>query len=169
LRGEYVKSYGEKVIANFLFEHDIPYFYEQHHWVSGRNYRPDFTVPKSGSMSQGVVIEYFGLEGEPDYDELSAKKRAYWESRLISGRSSSWGRRIGIGTPRGLRRAFKQKTGRSRIPARRLSEDEIWLRARQRVHSSLHGSGVGLRWALPQAMANAARHPRADAWASLLQ
>jgi DNA helicase-4 len=46
LRGEYVKSHGEKVIANFLFEHDIPYFYEQHHWVSGRNYRPDFTVPK---------------------------------------------------------------------------------------------------------------------------
>ena len=24
LRGEYVKSFGEKVIADFLFEHDIP-------------------------------------------------------------------------------------------------------------------------------------------------
>ena len=84
LRGEYVKSYGEKVIANFLFEHDIPYMYEQHHWVSGRNYRPDFTVPKSDSMGQGVVIEYFGLEGESDYDELSAKMRLPLKSGVLN-------------------------------------------------------------------------------------
>lgn len=32
LRGEYVKSFGEKAIANFLFEHDIPYQYERNHW-----------------------------------------------------------------------------------------------------------------------------------------
>jgi DNA helicase-4 len=132
LRGEYVKSYGEKVIANFLFEHDIPYFYEQHHWVSGRNYRPDFTVPKSGEMSQGVVIEYFGLEGDPDYDELSAKKRAYWETKtdqwaFIDLGPNDWNRDADA-----LEACLRERLAEAGIPARRLSEDEIWLRARQR-------------------------------------
>lgn len=133
LRGEYVKSYGEKVIANFFFEHDIPYMYEQHHWVSGRNYRPDFTVPKSDSMSQGVVIEYFGLEGESDYDELSAKKRAYWESKsdrwaFIELGPKDWNRDAAR-----LEACLKQKLVEAGVRPRRLSEDEIWLRARQRA------------------------------------
>lgn len=133
LRGEYVKSYGEKVIANFLFEHDIPYFYEQHHWVSGRNYRPDFTVPKSGSMSRGVVIEYFGLDGEPDYDELSAKKRAYWDSKsdiwaFIELGPNNWNRDAAR-----LEACLSQKLVEAGVRHRRLSEDEIWLRARQRA------------------------------------
>lgn len=133
LRGEYVKSYGEKVIANYLLEHDIPYFYEQHHWVSGQNYRPDFTVPKSGSMRQGVVIEYFGLGGEPDYDELSAKKRAYWEARsdrwaFIELGPKDWNR-----DPARLEACLGQKLVQAGVRPRRLSEDEIWLRARQRA------------------------------------
>lgn len=132
LRGEYVKSYGEKVIANFLFEHDIPYFYEQHHWVSGRNYRPDFTVPKSGAVNHDVVIEYFGLEGDPDYDDLSAKKRAYWESKndrwaFIELGPKDWNR-----DATALETRLRQKLADAGISARRLSEDEIWLRARQR-------------------------------------
>jgi len=131
LRGEYVKSFGEKVIANFLFEHDVPYFYEQHHWVSGRNYRPDFTVPKSGTMRQGVVIEYFGLEGEPEYDELSAKKRAYWESKgdqwiFIELGPRDW-RRDGTA----LEARLMQKLNDAGISSIRLTEEEIWLRARQ--------------------------------------
>ena len=46
LRGEYVKSHGEKVIANFCFEHDIPYSYEKSFYLlGGRIYKPDFTLP----------------------------------------------------------------------------------------------------------------------------
>lgn len=37
LGGECVKSYGEKIIADFLFEHDIAYKYERNHWWSGVN------------------------------------------------------------------------------------------------------------------------------------
>lgn len=132
LRGEYVKSYGEKVIANFLFEHDIPYFYEQHHWVSGRNYRPDFTVPKNGAMSQGVVIEYFGLEGDPDYDDLTAKKRAYWRSKRDRWDFIELGPRDWERDPSALEASLRQKLADAGVSARRLSEDEIWLRARQR-------------------------------------
>lgn len=132
LRGEYVKSYGEKVIANFLFEHDVPYFYEQHHWVSGRNYRPDFTVPMTGTMTRGVVIEYFGLAGDPDYDEISASKRAYWESK--SGRwtfielgPKDWSR-----DRTALEARLGQQLADAGVRVRRLTDDEIWQRARQR-------------------------------------
>ena len=60
LDGKYVKSFGEKVIANFLFEHDIKYIYEKKFRWDGGNYRPDFTIDR-----HRVVIEYFGLKGSP--------------------------------------------------------------------------------------------------------
>ena len=76
LDGKYVKSFGEKVIANFLFEHGIKYQYERNFWWDGINYRPDFTIFTGDEC--GLVIEYFGLEGEPDYDAMSEEKRNYW-------------------------------------------------------------------------------------------
>lgn len=44
LDGKYYKSFGEKVIANFLLEHDITYKYERNFWWNEINYRPDFTI-----------------------------------------------------------------------------------------------------------------------------
>ncbi|WP_350978352.1 UvrD-helicase domain-containing protein [Shewanella sp. AC34-MNA-CIBAN-0136] len=79
LKGEYVKSYGEKLIADFLFEHDIDYKYERNHYWSGINYRPDFTL--FTTAKSGVIIEYFGLEGDPDYDESSQQKQQYWTNK----------------------------------------------------------------------------------------
>lgn len=78
LDGTYLKSYGEKVIADFLFEHNIQYKYERNFWWNGINYRPDFTIVTG--ENQGIVIEYFGLEGDPDYDIISAQKREYWRN-----------------------------------------------------------------------------------------
>lgn len=79
LGGEFVKSFGEKVIANALFENDVGYVYEKGFWWSGSRYRPDFTIPTG--KAAGVIIEYFGLAGDPDYDAESALKRAYWDDR----------------------------------------------------------------------------------------
>ncbi|MEZ9819880.1 UvrD-helicase domain-containing protein [Shewanella sp. 10N.286.45.A1] len=79
LKGEYVKSYGEKLIADFLFEHDIDYKYERNHTWDNINYRPDFTLFKTAKS--GVIIEYFGLKGDPDYDEMSYKKQQYWKDK----------------------------------------------------------------------------------------
>ncbi|WP_063823493.1 UvrD-helicase domain-containing protein [Cylindrospermum stagnale] len=73
--GNYYKSFGEKLIANFLFEHNIKYKYECNFWWNGINYRPDFTI--FTGEKQGIVIEYFGLEGDPDYDDMSHEKREY--------------------------------------------------------------------------------------------
>ena len=73
LDGKYVKSFGEKVIANFLFEHDIDYKYEWAFSWDGRNYRPDFTI--FNGRTGGIVIEYIGLKGDPEYDAMSEDKR----------------------------------------------------------------------------------------------
>ena len=77
--GNNYKSGGEKIIADFLFEHDIPFKYEKNFWWRGVNYHPDFTILKEVNGNRGIVIEYFGLQGDPNYDEQSEQKRHYWK------------------------------------------------------------------------------------------
>lgn len=80
LKGDYVKSFGEKLISNTLFEHDVDYRYERNFRWDDFNYRPDFTIPSKRGKG-GVIIEYFGLQNDADYDDLSEKKRAFWSMR----------------------------------------------------------------------------------------
>ena len=128
LDGKYVKSFGEKVIADFLFEHDIIYRYERNFWWDGRNYRPDFTI----GDNRGIVIEYFGLEGDPDYDAMSEEKRNYWRNepkwRLIE--LSPNDRSKGV---EDFYTLLKQKLEDCEIPCNRLSEEEIWHRIKVRA------------------------------------
>ena len=142
LGGEYVKSYGEKVIADFLFEHDIAYKYERNHWWSSINYRPDFTVfqtPKSG-----VIIEYFGLKGDADYDEMSDDKRAYWDAKkdwtLIEFSPSNI---VSEGGVNSFLTLLKERLEDQGIPCVRLSEDEVWHRVRDRAIDRFTTASVG--------------------------
>jgi DNA helicase IV len=131
LGGEFVKSFGEREIANTLFEHDIRYVYERSvHW-SGVNYRPDFTiaVPARG----GVVIEYFGLQGDPDYDEMSAAKRAYWAAREGWTLLEYSPRDLVQGGIEAFREALLGDLRALGVPTRRRSEEEIWQEVRQRA------------------------------------
>ena len=127
LRGEYVKSHGEKVIANFLFEHDVGYKYEHPHRWDGRIYRPDFSHFRGGG---GVAIEYFGLEGDAEYDAMSAEKRAYWDRRigweLVEVRPSDLSRHDFDGW-------LNSRLGKCGMVCTRLDEDEVWARARKRA------------------------------------
>ncbi|MCS4505997.1 UvrD-helicase domain-containing protein [Arhodomonas aquaeolei] len=130
LRGEYLKSYGEKLIADFLFEHDIPYKYERNYWWNGINYRPDFTIFQSGNS--GVIVEYFGLSGDPDYDEQAEKKRDFWRH------NQSW-QLLEI-TPRDVSpgrdqffSSFRNVLERYKIECNPLTEDEIWDRVKDRA------------------------------------
>ena len=131
LRGEYVKSYGEKLIADFLFEHDIAYKYERNHWWKDVNYRPDFTI--FTTAKSGLIIEYFGLSGDPDYDDMSAEKRLYWAGKpdwtLIEFTPSDIARRGDDGFKKHLKLCLEEQG----LECRRLSEDEIWLRIRDRA------------------------------------
>jgi len=131
LRGEYVKSYGEKLIADFLFEHDVSYKYERNHWWNDVNYRPDFTIFKTARS--GLIIEYFGLVGNPDYDAMSADKRIYWAGKtdwtLIEFSPTDITNR----GDEGFKELLKSHLEDHGVECRRLSEDEIWLKIRDRA------------------------------------
>lgn len=49
--GDFVKSYGEKLIANTLFLNDIGYRYERAFRWNEMVYRPDFTILHEASRS----------------------------------------------------------------------------------------------------------------------
>lgn len=131
LRGEPVKSYGEKLIADFLFEHDIAYKYERNHWWNDINYRPDFTLFKTPKT--GLIIEYFGLFGDPDYDEMSREKRKYWHSKSDWKLLEFSPRDVASRGEEAFRGTLKQKLEQNGIACQRLSEDEIWHRVRGRA------------------------------------
>lgn len=159
LGGDYVKSYGEKVIADFLFEHGVAYKYERYHWWSGINYRPDFTIfmDERRGHENGAIIEYFGLAGDADYDEMSVAKRKYWAEKKdwslveftpidITG--------DGVDAFRLQLQARLEKLG---VPCVKLSEDEIWHRVEKRAVDRFTQSVVGfigrcrkLSWSPPE-------------------
>lgn len=100
LAGELVKSTGEKFIADYFFEHDVAYTYEQvYSWDKANKfqsspYRPDFCITHGGKK---FILEHWALDPDdraaevPDWWETSSadyrwqinEKRAYWKQRNI--------------------------------------------------------------------------------------
>jgi DNA helicase-4 len=95
LRGEMVKSRGEKYIADFLLEHDIRYSYERTYFVgSERIYRPDFTLFVDARQ---LILEHWAIDPtDPmaqipvtwkkmtkEYRAEIREKRAYWQEKGI--------------------------------------------------------------------------------------
>lgn len=132
LRGEYVKSRGEQLIANFLFEHDVAYLYERNHWWKGRNYRPDFTLE-----GRNIVIEYFGLAGDPSYDEQIEQKRKYWAEKPDWHLLGYGPELVGALGEHGLEAKLRNDLEAKGVPTRRLSDEEIWERIRERTLTRL--------------------------------
>ncbi len=69
INGEFVKSKGEAIIANFLYKNGIEYEYEKIYpeiMSDNKTYKPDFTLELGGFP---VYLEYFGLS---TYDETSS-------------------------------------------------------------------------------------------------
>ena len=131
LKGEFVKSTGEKLIADFLFEHDIIYRYQRSHWWNGEDYCPDFTVNKNEKV--GVIVEHFGLEGDEDYDRQAQKKRNYWNAKegweLIELSPLD----LSADGSKGFREKLKNSLQQKGIQCVKLSEDEIWHRIYKRA------------------------------------
>jgi DNA helicase-4 len=141
LDGKYYKSFGEKVIANFLFEHNIKYKYEYRFRWNGVNYRPDFTI--FTGEKQGIVIEYFGLEGDPDYDAMSDEKRKYWQNNpnwclLELSPNTLKNQEI-----EGFCALLKHSLNELGIKCDRLSEEEIWNRIEDRAIDRFTKTVVG--------------------------
>jgi len=78
------KSWGEKQIARLLDRHGIRYRYEYPTAVIDRGkprlYYPDFTLPE-----YGIVIEYFGVNGQSDYDKRARHKMEVYKQAGIEG------------------------------------------------------------------------------------
>jgi DNA helicase-4 len=131
LRGDFVKSFGEKWIANTLLEFGVPYAYEAAHDWDNATYRPDFTI-----WSGNVALEYFGMAGDPGYDEQTAAKRAYWAAR------PDWTivevHRADVGDERQL--GLIEKLNAAGIQTRRLTEEELWQRCREHFLKRFSGA-----------------------------
>ncbi|MDA7999948.1 MAG: UvrD-helicase domain-containing protein [Alphaproteobacteria bacterium] len=90
LNGETVKSYGELMIANFLFMHNVTYEYERPYspnssMVLNRPYQPDFYIPKIGAHKIGAYIEYFGVDEKgntaPYIDAKEYRRQMRWKKK----------------------------------------------------------------------------------------
>lgn len=100
LRGERVKSNGEKFIADFLFEHGIEYKYERawvwrSNFLDGLTYKPDFSILANG---KDYILEHWAFDPEdfnssvPEHWDTSTEqyrqqvfaKRKFWRSKNIS-------------------------------------------------------------------------------------
>jgi len=126
--GTRVKSYGEKAIANFLFEHGIAYGYERNHWWGQRNYRPDFTLKR-----RKLVIEYFGRAGDPEYDRECERKREYWKKRAKNGWKLLEYNPTHLGGD--ICKILADDLTKLRVPVNRLSDEEIWSQVRSRLRT----------------------------------
>ena len=78
------KSWGEQQIARLLARNDIAFQYEYPLAVVDRGkvrlYYPDFRLPE-----YGLIIEYFGVNGKPTYDEQVRHKIRVYEQAEIEG------------------------------------------------------------------------------------
>lgn len=131
LKNDYVKSFGEKVIADALFENSVEYKYERNFRWDGINYRPDFTIltePKGG-----VIIEYFGLQGDPDYDEMSEEKRAFWAKRKEWTFLEFYPKDLVENGIDGFVLKLLEKVGQAGVSCNRRSDEEIWELIKERA------------------------------------
>ena len=124
LDGKYVTSSGEKVVANFLFEHDIKYHYKRNFRWNGVNYRPDFTIFTGDN--RGIVLEYVGHQGDFDYDAMSENKRHYWHKvpdwRLLE----FFPHHLENNGEEEFYALLKQELESCGISCTRLGEEELW-------------------------------------------
>jgi DNA helicase-4 len=122
--------------APTLFEQGVNYRYERSFRWNGVNYRPDFTIPRPNGARGGVVIEYFGLEGDVDYDEQSAAKRRFWDTMpewtLVEFTPADVAPGAELVADR-----LVAVLNREGVPSERRTDEEIWYLVRARAVDNL--------------------------------
>ena len=78
------KSQGEEQIARLLDKNNIEYQYEYPLAIvdhgKTRIWYPDFRLPE-----HGIIIEYFGMNGDPNYDKQTRHKIQTYKKEGIEG------------------------------------------------------------------------------------
>ena len=87
-RGEKVRSKSEAIIADILYELDIPYHYEKALKLKGDIVRyPDFTLLKR-KTGEEIYLEHFGLWDQEEYRNESLRKLdEYRENSIYLGKN----------------------------------------------------------------------------------
>jgi len=87
-RGELVRSKSEAIIADILYELDIPYHYEKALFLKNGEVRfPDFTLYNKETGTE-IYFEHFGLLDERDYLKASLKKLdEYQKNNIFLGKN----------------------------------------------------------------------------------
>ncbi len=86
-RGEQVRSKSEKIIADKLYEMEIPYVYEPALDLGGYRKSPDFFVMNKRTR-QTFIWEHLGLADRQDYNDNNINKIALYECYgIYSGQS----------------------------------------------------------------------------------
>ncbi len=84
-RGDMVRSKSEKIIADILYKHGIPYVYEPVMNLNGHIKYPDFAALNI-KKQKTIYWEHFGLISEPGYAEKNMRKLLeYEEYGLLCG------------------------------------------------------------------------------------
>lgn len=129
LRGEMVKSWGERVVANWLYTNGVDYRYESALWTDERYIYPDFTVLVQGKRA--AIIEYAGMVGDFEYDRDLEKKRAAYQKLNIPYlivRPNDVKDEIALASK--LADFF---AGNPKIEASRMTPDQIWSSVKLRI------------------------------------
>jgi DNA helicase-4 len=129
MRGETIKSLGEKIIADFLFQHDFDYKYEKY-FKWDRPYRPDFTIELG--EDQGVIIEYFGMRGNPQYDSEIIEKQDFWANKPGWKLLSYYPEDLNLDSLEDLEHRIITDLTELGLNVKRLSDEEIWKRIENR-------------------------------------
>lgn len=139
LKGERVKSNGEKFIADFLFEHGIEYRYEKPwlwkvDFLDGSVYRPDFSIIQGGFdyvLEHWAVDPYDPHSNLPDHWTTSTQsyiaqivaKRTFWAGQSIALLETHTGL-LASGRV-AFENQLRDELARHGIKCQRLSQDEI--------------------------------------------
>ncbi|MBR6683752.1 MAG: hypothetical protein IKL38_05365, partial [Firmicutes bacterium] len=84
LKGDFVRSKSEALLANLLYLNGIEYEYEKPLYLNGHRIHPDFTIKQPGGRE--LYWEHLGMAGDAGYDRnWSKKSRIYAENGISEG------------------------------------------------------------------------------------
>lgn len=87
LEGKEYRSYSEKLIADILEKYNLNYKYEEKTLVEDKHGMERLLHPDFHLKDYGILIEYFGMKGNPEYDKKTKQKMETYEkmgAKIIS-------------------------------------------------------------------------------------
>ena len=86
--GIFVRSKSEGIIADTLYENNIPFRYEQVLRLGDLKIFPDFTMLNPSDMQEVTIWEHFGMMDSPGYvSNAKLKINAYLDAHFLPGQN----------------------------------------------------------------------------------